>query len=89
MAVLSMLNRLGYQIKNLREKLEFHQELAACEQWTAAQLAAHLKLRPGGEAKVESILIDRQVNQMDPDFSFSGEMWGEPMPSLCNRERPN
>ena len=36
----------------------------------------------------EQIVIDRKIRQMDPDYSFSKDLWNEPMPSLLGRERP-
>jgi hypothetical protein len=88
--LLVLLNRLGTQIKNRQEKVEFYQELSACELWTALEFGKVLKsLPPGPERqKLEQIMIDRKVHQMDPDFSFSREMWNEPMPSLLDRKRP-
>ena len=81
------LNRLGWQIKNLSANLEFFQELAACEMWTALEAIKKATPRMGVKWE-EQIMIDRKVHQMDPDFSFSGLMYNEPMPSLLNRERP-
>ena len=81
------LNRLGWQIKNLSEKLEFFQELAACEMWTALEAIKKATPRMGVKWE-EQIMIDCKINQMDPDFSFSGLMYNEPKPSLLCRERP-
>jgi len=47
-----------------------------------------LKLQTAGAKRVEQIMIDRKVNEMDPDFSFSEKMWNQPMPSLLGREHP-
>ena len=54
---------------------------------------AYQKLERDAEAAEKSVYpqvaeIDRKVNQMDPDFSFSKDIWNEPLPSLCGRERP-
>jgi hypothetical protein len=86
-AVLVTLNRLGWQIKNLTDKLEFYQELAACEMWTALEAIKKATPRMGVKWE-EQVMIDRKVHQMDPDFSFSGLMYNEPKPSLLARERP-
>ena len=86
--MLTKFNSLGNRIDVLRKKVQFYQELAACESWTALEFAKALKQTSKGEEKVEQIMIDRKVNQMDPDFSFSTVMYDEPMPSLCNKERP-
>jgi hypothetical protein len=86
--VLVTLNRLGTQIKNLRERLDFYKEFAACGEWTVLECAKLLRQQGSTAAGLEQIMIDRKVNQMDPDFSFSKDIWNEPLPSLCGRERP-
>jgi hypothetical protein len=85
--VLITLDALGLQIEKLRKKVEFYQELAACEAWTALEAIKSANPRMGTEWS-QRIVIDRKVHQMDPDFSFSKEIWNEPMPSLLGRERP-
>jgi len=86
-AVLATLNGLGQQIQNLRKKVEFYQELAACEMWTALE-AIRTATPSMGSEWAQQIAIDRKVRQMDADFSFSGEIWNDRMPSLSARERP-
>jgi hypothetical protein len=51
--------------RQLAREKEFHQEAEAREVWTINQF---LKDVPPEQA--QAILIDRKVNDMDPDFSF-------------------
>lgn len=78
---------MGEQIENLRNDKQFYQELAACEAWTALQAVKSAVNRMGEEWK-DHLMIERRVNMMDPDFSFSEVMYDERMPSLCGQEHP-
>jgi hypothetical protein len=51
--------------QELAQEKQFHREAQAREVWTINQF---LKLMPSDHA--ETILINRKVNDMDPDFSF-------------------
>lgn len=86
-AVLMTLDGLGQQIENLRKQVEFYQELAACESWTALEAVRTATPRMG-EEWARQLVIDRKIRQMDTDYSFSGEIWNEPLPSLCGQEHP-
>ncbi len=67
------LERLYLKIEMLQRDLarekKFHREAQAREVWTVNQF---LKVLPREEA--ESILINRQVNDMDRDFSFEAAL---------------
>ncbi len=86
--ILLHLELVGLKLDKLKESVEFHQELAACEAWTSLELMKLLRGYPDTEGKIEQIMIDRKIHQMDPDFSFSKVMYDQLMPSLLGRERP-
>src|SRR5438128_9035058 len=54
---------------DLAQEKQFHQEAQAREVWTINQF---LKTLPREQA--EPILINRKVNDMDPDFSFEAAL---------------
>jgi hypothetical protein len=66
---LTALETLYIRIANLKRQLasekQFHREAQAREVWTINQLLKELP-----QEKAEPILINRKVNDMDPDFSF-------------------
>ena len=86
-AVLGYINALHKQIKNLKDSVAFHQELAAREFWTVTKL---LPLVADSQAK-EQVMIEREVNTMDQDFNFSKVIFGEetqPKKPLCISATP-
>jgi hypothetical protein len=66
---LTALETLYLRIKTLQRKLDrekqFHREAQAREVFTINQFLQHVS-----SEQAEAILIDRQVNDMDADFSF-------------------
>jgi hypothetical protein len=68
-ARLRALQGLYRQLKTLERQLErekqFHREAQAREVWTINRFLTHVS-----SEQAEAILIDRKVNNMDPDFSF-------------------
>lgn len=63
------LEALYRKIETLKRKLDqekqFHREAQAREVWTINQFLTQVR-----SDRASSILIDRKVNDMDPDFSF-------------------
>jgi hypothetical protein len=86
--ILSAFNMMGKQFAELRQKVNFYQELAACEAWTTLELARALRRHNDASPIIERVMIHRKTNQMDPDFSFSGVVYKEPLPSLLGQEHP-
>jgi len=86
--ILTAFNTMGKQIVELRRKAQFYQELAACEVWTSLELAKAFRGSKDAVPTIEKVMIDRRVNQMDKDFSFSKAVYKEPMPSLLGQEHP-
>ena len=66
---LTELETLYLRIKTLERKLDrekqYHREAQAREAWTIDRFLGHVLPQ-----QAEAILIDRQVNDIDPDFSF-------------------
>jgi hypothetical protein len=85
--ILTAFNTLGKQVFEFRKKAQFYQEVAACEVWTSLELTKAFRQREDAVAIIEKVMIDRKVNQMDPDFSFSKAIYKESMPSL-GQEHP-
>jgi hypothetical protein len=69
---LSALQLLYRQIEMLQQQLarekELHRENVAREVWTSTQLFNILEVTNPREAL--QVLVDRDVNEMDPDFSW-------------------
>src|ERR1039457_3690161 len=84
---LTAFNTLGKQVFEFRKKAQFYQEVAPCEVWTSLELTKAFRQREDAVAIIEKVMIDRKVNQMDPDFSFSKAIYKESMPSL-GQEHP-
>jgi hypothetical protein len=86
--ILTEFDTLGGQIAELRRKVRFYQDLAACEVWTSLELAKAFRGNKDAIPIIERVMIDRKVIQMDPHFSFSQAIYKEPMPSLLGQEHP-
>jgi len=64
-ARLLALETLYIELHNMKERVSRLEKAKARETWTIRQLLPHVP-----PEAVEQILIDRQVNEIDPDFKF-------------------